>query len=386
MSYLWSTTKSRSYSAAFFIAALAFALFLLIPSVPLAEENTAESITVDATTKATTTASTDSEEISEEQKSEGENVAAPAPKIPRAHGFEEPEELESAIVFWVSIFTEYDRHEAVLHDRDHMNIIYGTFTLPLAKNGKPDLRAGRKVATQKVAELEKRLHHLRKGNTPRDEEDSRLLGILGGPDSELLKQAPYRIRWQRGVANAFRDGLKRSEKWRSDIYDILDESGVPRELAALPFVESMFNPYARSSAGAAGLWQLMPATARGLGLKVSSKNDERLEPLKATRAAARMLKQNHKMLGSWPLALTAYNHGPNGVRRAVKSVGSSDLMELIKHCKKKSFGFASKNFYAEFLAVLRILPEFNQQAAEVQISQNESHSEDTNEIDALSVF
>lgn len=101
----------------------------------------------------------------------------------------------------------------------------------------------------------------------------------------------------------------------------------------------------------------MPATARGLGLKVSRQRDERLDVLKATRAAARMLRQNYRMLGSWPLAITAYNHGPYGVRRAVQAVGSTDLMVLIERYEKSTWGFASKNFYAEFIAALAVVTD-----------------------------
>ena len=138
---------------------------------------------------------------------------------------------------------------------------------------------------------------------------------------------------------------------------VLVEEGVPSEIAALPFVESMFNTGARSYAGAAGIWQLMPATARGLGLKVSRADDERTDVLKATRAAAKMLRKNYQILGTWPLAITAYNHGPNGMRRAVTLVGSTDLVYLIDNYEKSTWGFASKNFYAEFVAATTVLAQ-----------------------------
>ena len=79
-----------------------------------------------------------------------------------------------------------------------------------------------------------------------------------------------------------------------------------------------------------------------------------------------MLRANYRMLGTWPLAITAYNHGPNGVRRAVQLVGSTDLVYLIDNYQRSTWGFASKNFYAEFLAALAIvrdLPESTLQAS-----------------------
>ena len=81
------------------------------------------------------------------------------------------------------------------------------------------------------------------------------------------------------------------------------------------------------------------------------------DPLTSTRAAARLLQENYRILGSWPLAITAYNHGTAGIFRAIDSVGSRDLVELIRRYQAPAFGFASKNFYAEFLAVVEIVAQ-----------------------------
>jgi membrane-bound lytic murein transglycosylase D len=82
--------------------------------------------------------------------------------------------------------------------------------------------------------------------------------------------------------------------------------------------------------------------------------DERRDPMASTRAAARLLKQNYQILGNWPLAITAYNHGTEGIFRGIKAVESDDLVDLIRGYQSPTFGFASKNFYAEFLAVVQI--------------------------------
>ena len=79
-----------------------------------------------------------------------------------------------------------------------------------------------------------------------------------------------------------------------------------------------------------------------------------MDVLKSTRAAAKLLKRNYRLLKSWPLAVTGYNHGAYGVKRAVKKVGSRDLVDLIENYDKHSWGFASKNFYAELIAMIRI--------------------------------
>jgi membrane-bound lytic murein transglycosylase D len=78
--------------------------------------------------------------------------------------------------------------------------------------------------------------------------------------------------------------------------------------------------------------------------------DERYHPLRASEAAARHLEENYEALRSWPLAITAYNHGRAGMKRAVRRVGTRDLGEIVDRYRSRTFGFASRNFYAEFVA------------------------------------
>jgi membrane-bound lytic murein transglycosylase D len=127
---------------------------------------------------------------------------------------------------------------------------------------------------------------------------------------------------------------------------------LPTELTRIPFVESSFNDHATSKVGASGIWQFMGNTGRKFML-VDGVIDERRSPLKATEAAARLLKENHMILyRSWPLAITAWNHGPGGIRKASQKAGSRDLAQIIARYRSRSFDFASSNFYSEFLAAL----------------------------------
>ena len=269
--------------------------------------------------------------------------------------FPVPQELGPAVHFWKQLFLEYDHGHAVIHDRENIEVVWQVVEYPKNAAGQIDESAGKLRVRQALDAIRTHLTRLEKDHTTVDVLDTELLRAAGGKDSPVLQGAANRLRVQRGVANFFRTGLQTSRRYSAQIQSILRDAGVPTELSGLPFVETMFNPSARSFAGAAGLWQLMPATARGLGLKVTRRYDERYDILRATAAAARMLKDNYRMFGSWPLAITAYNHGPNGVKRAVKTVGSTDLMTLIARYEQKSFGFASKNFYAEFLAIVDIL-------------------------------
>ena len=108
-----------------------------------------------------------------------------------------------------------------------------------------------------------------------------------------------------------------------------------------------------SKVGASGIWQFMPYTGK-LYLRIDDVVDERNDPMRAAEAAARLMKQNYDVLGDWPLAITAYNHGTTGVARVAREVGSRQISELIEKVENKNFGFASQNFYACFLAAMHV--------------------------------
>lgn len=123
-------------------------------------------------------------------------------------------------------------------------------------------------------------------------------------------------------------GLKRSGRYKAMITRILDEEGVPRELIHLAQAESAFMPRAVSRAAATGMWQFVRSRGKEYGLKADRISDERLDPEKATRAAARHLHDLYKQMGDWYLAMAAYNCGPYCVERAVQRTGYADYWEL----------------------------------------------------------
>jgi len=134
---------------------------------------------------------------------------------------------------------------------------------------------------------------------------------------EAATQSDY---WRRKVATHPLPARANSLVPRMQV--IFREEQVPEALVWVAEVESRFNPEARSPAGAAGIFQLMPATARSLGLSTANP-DQRLDPEANARAAARYLHRLHKRFGSWPLALAAYNCGQGRVANAVKSTGTT---------------------------------------------------------------
>jgi Transglycosylase SLT domain len=124
--------------------------------------------------------------------------------------------------------------------------------------------------------------------------------------------------------------LDRSSRYIGMIQGVLRDHGLPEDLFATVMIESGFNPAAVSRAGAKGLWQFMATTARRYGLRVDRWVDERLDPEKSTRAAARYMRDLYTMFGSWPLVHAAYNGGEGRVSRAVQALRTTDFWELAR--------------------------------------------------------
>ena len=122
--------------------------------------------------------------------------------------------------------------------------------------------------------------------------------------------------------------IKRANRYFPIVEPILKECGVPDDLKYLMVIESNLSPRARSSAGAAGMWQFMQETGRKYGLEVNVNIDERYNIEKATRAACAYLKESYEMYGDWMTVAASYNAGQNGITRRLEQQGVDNAMDL----------------------------------------------------------
>jgi membrane-bound lytic murein transglycosylase D len=264
--------------------------------------------------------------------------------------FPRPAALEPAVKFWTRVYTEVDTASGFIHDSLRMDIVYTTVRFD--DNSQRERRRRVERATALYRDILNKLG----GGTRQglNAEEQRVLGLFPASTTNAeFRAAAERLRFQLGQSDRFRAGLVRSGTWKAYIYEVLDKQGLPRELAALPHVESSFDPTAYSKVGAAGMWQFTRSTGVRY-MRVDHIVDERRDPFLATNAAARLLSDNHDVIGSWPLALTAYNHGLSGMRRAVQQQKTDDIATIVAKYQSRSFGFASRNFYTAFLAALEI--------------------------------
>ena len=265
--------------------------------------------------------------------------------------FPQPPELQPDVDFWVSIFAEYTTNQGVMHDSRNLAIVYETIDFGEGADSRERHRSitARRKAIQSV------LASLASGKRDNlTDEESRILALFpDGVDSKMLVAASRNIRYQQGLRDRFREGLVRAGRWRDYIEQEFAALGVPADLAALPHVESSYNPAARSHVGASGIWQFTRSTGRRF-MRVDHVVDERNDPFAATRAAGKLLAYNYSITGNWPMAITAYNHGLAGVRRAMRQFGDTAYTEILRNYKGRTFGFASRNFYVAFLAARQV--------------------------------
>jgi len=265
--------------------------------------------------------------------------------------FPQPAELQRDVRFWVSIFTEYTTDQGVMHDARNLAVVYESIDFP-SDWGRRERQRRITAHRKNIQQVLSRLAGGKRDNL--NAEEARILALWpDGVGNQTLVNASRNIRYQQGLKDRFREGLIRAGRWRAHIEKEFTALGVPVELAALPHVESSYNPEARSHVGASGIWQFTRSTGRRF-MRVDHVIDERNDPFAATRAAGKLLAYNYSIAGNWPMSITAYNHGLAGVRRAMRKYGDTAYADILRNYNGRTFGFASRNFYVAFLAAKEV--------------------------------
>lgn len=266
------------------------------------------------------------------------------------------------VLFWEKVFTWWDENELIIHNRKYPWIIYRVIEKQkyinkgLAKSTRDSFFDT--LVTNTINEYQDKLLWLH--DNPKMPLNPTMAALkekfkhIYAPKLFLLSAERNNFRVQMGMRNYARKAFEKAGKYIARMERVFKKYGLPTQLTRVPFIESMFQEKATSFVGARGIWQLMPLTAKELGLVVTPEFDERLDFMSATIAAAKFFNQQHKQFGQWPLSVTSYNHGPGGVQKGIKATGSKNLQVLIDNFQDPNFGFASQNFYAELLAILNI--------------------------------
>jgi membrane-bound lytic murein transglycosylase D len=254
--------------------------------------------------------------------------------------FEVPEALKKDVQFWIEIYSKYTTHQGVFHLTGQTDQILGEIDLTDVYANQKWSPARKEKEAELIIRIQKRLIAKRLNINKSD------------------------IRLQMGLKDRMQEAIKISGYYLPMIEKIFQSQKLPLELTRLVFVESSFNIHAGSKVGASGLWQIMPRLGRKFKY-IKPSYDKRNHPYYATLGAARILKENYQILKSWPLAVTSYNHGVGSMLKIIKKYKSNDIAFLVDNVtSKKSFGFASRNFYATFLAALHVEKNANLYFAE----------------------
>ncbi|NQY91032.1 MAG: LysM peptidoglycan-binding domain-containing protein [Deltaproteobacteria bacterium] len=264
------------------------------------------------------------------------------------------DELVPNVEFWTDVFAVYSSSQAVYHDMYDLGLVYRVVDFSDIVDGRLSAAAKDRAIRARLGAEKTRIAAMLKSvaaGSLKNDEEKRIAALLtersGGVKSGLRLAGQFR--YQRGLADRLCGALGRKASYAPEASKLLARHGVPVDLLALPLVESSYTIAARSYAGAVGIWQFTWGTGRRF-MHIDHTYDDRRDPMRSTEAAARYLRENYDRLGSWPLAITAYNHGAGGVAYAVRKLGTEDLGNIVTNYRSRRFGFASRNFYSEFLA------------------------------------
>ncbi|MDH3638804.1 MAG: LysM peptidoglycan-binding domain-containing protein [Gammaproteobacteria bacterium] len=274
-----------------------------------------------------------------------------------------PPEIRRRVDFWIMVFRAWNTNQVIFHDTQRPERVYSV------KRTKATCR--RRGAARSIEVERERIRGRLRGIAAKldkktkkwSREEKALLALFPDGSAKTIRTAAKNIRCQQGNRDRFIEALKRYGKYRNHIIEVLRDHDLSEDIQYLPFVESAYNPKAYSRVGAAGLWQIMPRTARTLGLQLNATIDERFDPEAATWGAARYLSRSTATLTKFankknrnvtqgqinPFVITSYNYGVAGMSRAINQIGP-DYVKVLDKYRSRAFRTAVKNFYSSFLA------------------------------------
>jgi membrane-bound lytic murein transglycosylase D len=277
-------------------------------------------------------------------------VADPSNLFPR------PPVLHSAIAFWTDIFGKYSENQSVVHSIDDLGKVYCVldFRDDAATLSPVRLEHEREAAEHNarvhIDAMLKRIDALQSHPEQLSAEERRIYDLFSGSsDPKRFRREIGNERVQRGLLERTQHAMETTSSYLPQMERVFAKYNLPPQLTRLPLVESSFNVDAYSKDGAAGIWQFIPSSAR-IYMRLDDIVDDRRDIWYSTDAAARHLRDDYDALRNWPLAVTAYNHGRGGLARGLIAVQGTTLTDLLQRWHNDNFGFASRNFYAEFLA------------------------------------
>ncbi len=236
--------------------------------------------------------------------------------------------------FWIDVYSRFSSEQVLIHNKKDLSILYDIQDYSFIKSDNLVLKSyvQNDYATENVRSFKKALQNV---------------------DNEELHQ----IRIQTGQRGSILKSFKRSIPYLSFLEHYLGYFEIPEEILALAIVESNFQTDSVSRTGATGLWQIMSLTAKAI-MPLNDSIDSRLNPYISTIAAFHLLKQNYRILKRWDLAVTAYHSGTRHLLQAIREIKGShevSLENIFKYYESDYHGFASRNYYTEFLALAYLI-------------------------------
>lgn len=275
-----------------------------------------------------------------------------------------------ATKFWFSIYSQYTSHQVVIHDKENLDLVYSVMDFSPLHDSNINMFAKSKLqadlALERAVAVKKILRSLSSSKGELNIEEAAVLKSVKNAGIEIPKSPTARrnlfknlvttVRTQTGQRDMVYSGVLRSLPYLPFLERQFNNFGLPSELLAIAFVESSFNLEAESYAGASGVWQFMPLTSSYFMPARNNRIDYRNNPVISSLAAMHLLKQNKMILKRWDLAVPAYNFGTSHLVKAKRKYKDKATLEhILQNYEHNDVGFASKNYYAEFLAMARVL-------------------------------